>query len=229
MSDETITGSEEAERENEDSPVKGTTGEKKRHGLTEAQYAEIRERYELGKDRMSDLADEFGVSRQALQKRFKADGVTYGSRAHEIAAATGAAIKKVVAAETERYAEKRLDWIEEVRTGGYNDIKRARLIANKIVADSLKAAKPLSSVDADLKAHGRYVNSITKLIEMQLRVLEADNVISEDDLPTLRIEDLTINKILDHHRLNGVDDADELDEILKSFAGELDDAGGEGS
>lgn len=50
-----------------------------------------------------------------------------------------------------------------------------------------------------------------------MRVLEAENVINPDDLPTLRLDDLTDDKIVEFHRNNGVEDSDELDEILANF------------
>lgn len=189
--------------------------ERKNRRLSEADYARIKELYELGEKRVSELADEYGVSRQALHKRFKADEVVYGSRAAEVAAATKAAVTRAA----ERYAEKRTEWIEETRITAFNDLKRARLIANKIVAEALKAKLAIKTCDADLKAHNRYILALQKTIEMQLRVLEADNAVSEEDLPELVVSDMSDDDIREHHIRNGVTDADELAEIIEQYAG----------
>src|SRR5690606_285664 len=176
----------------ENAPEEDTQHEERRNRrLTEEERAEIREKAELGVKRIVELADEYGVTRQYLHRWFKQEGIIWGSRRDELSAAAGKGIKAAAEKNAERYAEQRMAWIEETRIAGFQDLKRARLLANKSIADALRAGRPLSSADEDLKAAHRYVRLVSQSIESTLRVLEAENVINPDDLPTLRLDDLT--------------------------------------
>ena len=105
--------------------------------LTDAQWAEIKEFYELGQKSISELAEEYGITRQALSQRFKTHGITGGSRAHEVAAAVNSGVTQAtqVAAQrqVEKYADHRNEWIEETRVAGYKALKDAERLAKNIV------------------------------------------------------------------------------------------------
>ncbi|WP_276122714.1 hypothetical protein [Pararhizobium qamdonense] len=199
--------------------------------LSESDYAEAKELYELGKMRLSDLGEKFDVSRQALHRRFKADGVEYGSRASEVQAAVSAGVKQAVAstagqqatAAIERYNDKRAEWIEETRTNGYKALKQADMLAKKIVADALKNAAAaggsstgtLASTDDDLKAVQRYQKILVENTITRLDILRANDLVDEDDLPSIHFEDLTDEDILAHHRENGlIGEGEDPDAIL---------------
>lgn len=184
------------------------SGSKKR--LTDAEFATAVELYELGKSGIAELAEDFGVSRQTLSKRFKEAGVVKASRANEIAAAVGAVQK----AQAERFADRRAELIEETRMAGLNALKQARLIGQKIVVDQMKAPAPMSGVDDDLRALGRFNKILIDNLEATLRILKADEHIDEEDLPILTIEDLTDQDILDHHKSTGaLDESATLEDI----------------
>ena len=172
--------------------------------LTDEEFAAAKELYELGKSKIFELAAEFGVSRQALSRRFKDHGVIGGSRAHELNQATAVAQKAIV----ERFAERRAELIEETRMSGITALKQARLIAQKIIVDQMRATLPLGQVDDDLKAIGRLNKILVDNITTSLAILQADEHIDEADLPILTIEDLTDNDILEHHKSTGALDAD---------------------
>lgn len=190
---------EEIEAKDETKEGSGNSGRR----LTDAEFAEARELYELGKAGLVDLADQFGVSRQALSARLKNAGAVRGSRAHEVAAAAKkAATSAPSAAATstiERFADRRSDWIEETRINGYNQLKLARGLAQKAIKDAMAAGRPIASVDDDLKAVMRLNKILCDNIEHTLHLLEADKHVDENDLPTLNIEDLTDEDILKHH------------------------------
>lgn len=172
---------------------KDDSGSRKR--LSDADFASARELYELGKAGIAELADDFGVSRQTLSKRFKDAGVVRGSRAHELSQAQGAAVKAV----QERFAEGRAQWIEETRVDGLKALKQARLIGQKIVVEAMKKNDPLSTVDDDLRALGRFNKILIDNVGKALEILRADEHVDDEDLPTLTIADLTDDDILQHH------------------------------
>lgn len=205
--------------------VEGAPAQPKR--LTDAEYAEIRELYELGTIGVKDLSVKYGISRQALHQRFQVDGVTRGSRKEELAeaarlAATKATTNSVIEKLTERYGDKRESWIEETRVNGYNALKQADMLARKIVSDAIKVSAGVMSpgvmarTDEDLKAVERFQKILSQNLSSRLELLDAKDFTSEEDLPRLIIDDLTSEDLLGHHR-NISDhelDEDEIGEIL---------------
>lgn len=188
----------DAEEIIKDEEASGTTVRR----LSDAEFAEARELYELGKSGLGDLADMFGISRQALSKRFKDAGAKKGSRAHELAAAAASAAK---AATADRYIDKRAEWIEETRIEGVKVLQQIRLLARKVVSDAMKAApaRSLASVDDDMKTVQRFNKIIVDNIASSLEILRANEHVNEEDLPKLTLEDLTNEEILQHHKNTG--------------------------
>ena len=174
-----------------------------KHQLSDADFAEIRELYELGKAGLAEIATQYGVTRQALSKRLKAVGAVKGSRAHELAAAAKtAAVSSAAAAAVaaEKFADRRAAWIEETRIQGVQALKQAQLLARKIVADQLRTGGPLAVKDEELKTVQRFNKILVDNIAAQISLLQADEHIDAGDLPALRIEDLTDEDILEHHK-----------------------------
>ncbi|OCP21910.1 MULTISPECIES: helix-turn-helix domain-containing protein [unclassified Ensifer] len=201
--------------------------------MPDADYAEAKELYELGKMRLSDLAERFNVSRQGLWKKFKKDGVVYGSRAAEVSAAVSAGVKQAVTSTVgqqvsqalERYNDKRAEWIEETRTSGYKSLKQADMLAKKIVADAVKNSASMRTTDDDLKAVARFQKILVENTLTRLDILRANDMIDEDDLPEIHFEDLTDEDILKHHRENGlIEEGEDPDAILAELNNvEIDD------
>lgn len=191
--------SEEVEAKEEIKEGSGSSGKR----LTDAEFAEAKELYELGKAGLTDLADQFGVTRQALSARLKNAGAVKGSRAHEVAAATKKAATSAPSAAAagaiERFVDKRGEWIEETRINGFRQLKLARQLAQKVIQDTIAAGRPVAAADDDLKAVMRLNKILCDNIEHTLNLLEADKHVDENDLPTLNIEDLTNEDILKHH------------------------------
>lgn len=207
------------ENENEDED-KTLSGPQRR--LSDEDFAHARELYELGKSGIPELAKEYGVSRQALFKRFKDLGIVRGSRAHELVQASTAATKAVV----ERFAEKRAELIEETNMEAVKSFKQVRMIGQKIMGDAVKASTvsatkiDLSSIDDDMRALGRYNKILVDNFNTVRAILGADEHIDEADLPILTIEDLTDQDILDHHISTGaLDENATLEDINTELSG----------
>ena len=190
---------EEVEVKEENSEGSGSSGKR----LTDAEFAEVKELYELGKAGLTELADQYGVTRQALSQRLKNAGAVKGSRAHEVAAAARKAITGAAgasaAATAERFSDKRGEWIEETRIQGFQTLKLIRGLAQKAIKDAIAAGRPVAAADDDLKAIGRYNKIAVDNLAATFELLEADKHVDENDLPTLNIEDLTNEDILKHH------------------------------
>jgi DNA-binding Lrp family transcriptional regulator len=214
-----------SEEVGEDKTMTEASGSGKR--MSDADFAEARELYELGKAGLADLAETYKISRQALSKRFKDAGAVRGSRAHEAAAAVKAAVgsgpSPTAAAAIERFADKRADWIEETRLTGIKQLKLARQLAQKVIQDAIAAGRTVSAVDDDLKAVQRFNKILCDNLQNTLDILRANEHVDEDDLPTLTLEDLTNEEILQHHKNTGAlpEDAT-LEDMLAESAPDLD-------
>lgn len=200
--------------------------------LTDAQFAEIVELYELGTMGLADLASRYGVTRQNLSKRFKDAGVRRGSRAHEIAAATKKAATGAPSATAsgilvERFADRRPGWIEETKMQGYGALKMVQQLAQKVVADHMRTATPgspspaLATIDDDLKSIQRFGKILNDNLAARLHLLDADNFVAEEDLPSLVIEDVTDDEILRVFKDNGFMPEDATIEDMEEDRAEL--------
>lgn len=216
---------EDEKSSGEGSDVDADFEKRKNKRMTEAEYAAIREQFELGLKRMVDLADEYGFTRQAIRKRFDKDQVKWGSRAHEIRKAVGTGLKAAVETTTEKYAENRLAWIEEARIAARRDAKQGIAFAKKAMKDAIDRSSSFAAADDDLKAVQRYNRIIESNYRLQFDILRAGDEVDEDDLPTLRIDDLTAERVVEFHRDQGITDVDELDEILNGYVDETGEPG----
>lgn len=212
----------------DDDEVSGSEERKPRRVLTDAEFAEIREHYELGTMGITDLGQKYNVSRQTLTTRFKAAGVVRASRAHEVANAVKNGVANAAAqsaqAAAERFVDKRADWIEETRVSGYKALKQAEMLIRKQVADGIKAGSALAAIDDNVKAARRYNLSLIENLRFRLELLKADDHVDEDDLPSLEISDLTDEDILRHHKnIDAVDEDADVDALLDTVgAGDAD-------
>ena len=186
--------------------------------LTDAEWAEIKELYELGKMKMASLADKYGISRQSLFKRFKKDGLVEGSRAHEVQAAIAEGlINSTVAAvvASERFSDKRNSWIEETRLSGYKVLKQIELLARKTLMETVTSHASMRSVDADAKSIRKFQDIFIQNTIARLEILKADEVIDEADLPKLLMEDLTNEDLINHYDMNGMlEDIEDPENLL---------------
>ena len=171
--------------------------------MTDAEFAEAMELYELGTAGISELASQFGVSRQALSQRFKSAGAVKGSRASELAAAAKKGAASASEAVAERFADNRGIWIEEARVTGVKQLRFVRQLAQKLVQDAVKAGHGVATIDDDLKSVQRFNKILVDNLESTLAVLEADKHVDVEDLPILTITDLTDDDVLEHHKGTG--------------------------
>lgn len=215
MSEVELSGSEENE-----------SGESKAKKLTEAEWGQIVEAYELGIKGIVELSREYGCTRQNLSTRFKNHGIVKGSRSHELKdAVKQAAVNNAVqaAAQAETFADRRVAWIEETRQQGYQLIKQASGIAAKAVIDAVKGGASVASVDDELKAIRRFQSIIIEGVEARLvTILRADETVDVNELPQLPIVDLTAEDIITHHQnIGALDEDTDIEELMQSVDQDL--------
>lgn len=188
-----------------DAPI--SPSERNGRPLSDAEFATARDLYETDAQSLAEIAEKFGVSRQALSQRFKTHGVVKGSRKQatlaEQAAKTAAEEKAALA---NRFETQRPGWIEESRIGGFKALRFVGQATQKLLAEAARSGKSWASLEDDLKALQRANRILVDNTAGILDVLKADEFMAEEDLPNLEISDLTDQDILDHHKRNGVFD-----------------------
>lgn len=184
------------------SDISGTSGSSPR--MSDKDFSDACDLYETGEMGLVDLARKFGVSRQALSSRFKKNKVVRNSRQP---APPPAPI---------RYTDKRGEWIEETRIESYQALRQAAALARKIAAETVKNRSAFGTADDDLKAAQRFNKILVENTKARLELLEAGDFTDEEDLPTLRVEDLTDQEILDHHKATGALEEDATLEDLRN-------------
>lgn len=203
----------------EDTPGSEAETEKKTRRLSKEEWAELVLDYEQGTAGVVELSDKFGISRQAIAKEFKLRGTMKNSRRDEYEKAKTAAATATVKV-AERYAERRAEWIEETRLQGYTALKQANALLNRRILEVYKTpGTPAASAMEDIKTLKLYQKALIENFDFRLgRLLNADDVVNEADLPNLLIEDMTVEDVIEHFKDKDlVDDDADLDELREQI------------
>lgn len=203
----------------ETSGSEAVTETKQSRRLTAEEWNELVTAYEYGTHGIVELSKKYGISRQAIDKEFKKRGTVRYSRRAEYEAMQKQQ-QAAAARVAERFAEKRAEYIEETRMQGYAALKQAVALLNKRVLDVYKMpGTPPASAMEDIKALKLYQKALIENFEFRLgRLLNADDVINEDDLPNLVVDDMTVDDVIRHFQeKNLIDEDADLDELRRQI------------
>lgn len=185
----------------------GDAGRVDRARLTDAEWERVKALWESGTVKLRELAEEFGVRIDSLQKRLKAEGVVKGARAYE----QGEAVREKVKSDAERQVER----IGHTKEQHYQYTEALAKLTMQTVLDARSGHKSFGSVDADLAALGKAMKVIALARQERYALLGLDKEdANPDELPELLVSELTpdqIEKIRRGMEQNHVDDG--LDEI----------------
>ncbi len=183
--------------------------DKKTKRPTPAEWAEARNFYELGEMRAAELANKLGVTRSALHQHFSKHKSYFASRKKEI--------EKKAEEVVSTFALKRKQRIEETKTQTYEMDSAINAYARKILSDAIKGATPLSVKEKELKALHKLtvINTLTR--QGRYHVLDADNEIDENELPSIIFDDLS-KKDMDELKRSHKEDEDDLELDLMSVS-----------
>lgn len=169
--------------------------------LTSEEYIEAQEMWMSGDYTLEDIAEKVGVSRTALAKRFKRDGLTKGSAKKTVDEAVSEQVNKVISNTTFVH-----EHVEQAFTLRKQTLQLSAMIhtyMRRILSETVQVGKPLSSREGDLKA----LDTMSKINGMNLKTLNenfdftAADADDEDTLPEFTIK---------------VMDSDDIDEIRKA-------------
>lgn len=189
--------------------------------LTPAQWAEIKELWELGTADVPEICERFGMKPETLRKRVLRAGLKKGSRAHEVAAATRAGVKAAASAAAgapvaatktaEELSAERRARIESIREEHLRYNGDLAKLAMSCIAGAVRAGRPPATEDGNLKAIERTVKTLAKIREERWELLDAHGIVNEDELPELSIKNLTD----EHIRVLRAKQASESGELIE--------------
>lgn len=173
--------------------------------LTPAIWAEIRALWATGETTLAVLSDKYGVSIRALQMHFDKEGVTKGSQARAVAASVEAKVFEAMLPDEDQTVQRAID----VREAAY---RNAILLENMIVARLEVANRDPEATFATasaLKAFAVAAQALERLHALKRAALGInDDTFRNNDLPALRIEDLSNEDLREMRARHEEDDAD---------------------
>lgn len=160
--------------------------------LLPEEYAKAKTMWASGRYTLSDISSQFGVSVQAMQKRFTKDGVKKGMDADRHAKAVQQAMEDSLINEREETA--RLIRDEKETTLKMIDQLRKRALFE--IAKTSKENLPLAAADANLKVIERAVKVVLMAYDGSARILRIDQIADGDaEVPVFRIEGMTDDEV----------------------------------
>jgi hypothetical protein len=188
---------------------KPRTSARKYTRLNPSIWAKIRAAWETGEMTLEELGDEHGVSKRTLQTHFRKHASVKGSEA----AAMAAAVKSAVFEDILGSSEVRIARGRETRIAAYEGAMRIEGLLNAQIEmagkDPSSAYKALSATK--LLAMAAQTFERTQAIKWKALGLDQDQ--DTDELPVIRIIDLSNEDIAELARRNGnEEDADLLEE-----------------
>jgi hypothetical protein len=193
--------------------------EKEERYLTEVEWAQVVELWEMGEVTLDDLAKQFKVTPGAISKGLKKRGATKGAKAAARAAAIAAAAAAGTAAAVKTFAEERKLRIEQTKTDHYNWSTTISKLAMKELLECQKKGAAFATVDANLRALRRAMAILSEARIERYELLDAKGEVDEKELPQLLIENLTEEEI---EKLRSMAEEDELEvELPKEISEEV--------
>lgn len=182
--------------------------------LTDEQWEEIRELYEMDKAGTIELSARFSVSKQAIHAYFRKHKIVRGSRL-KTATAT------VASTEAEEWAASRATKIAQVRAFQLKSHAFLQSEVMTIIRDAKAAGEAISTRGPDFKALKLAAEVLQKAREAMFDVLDKDKHVDEEGLPAFEIKDLSEDDIKELRKADEETDFGEIgafeddDEIIE--------------
>jgi hypothetical protein len=186
--------------------------------LTPTDWATIVTLAERGEKNLRELADQFGVSKQAISKGLKDRGITMGSRSDEVSGE----VDDLARAERERKVKAANLSVEQYAK--YNDALVKILM--KRVVDGSQAPGGIAAAGAEILAIKNALSSVRIAREENWEILDIKDLLGENaELPDLNVGEYTPAEIEQIRQANeeSYNEALEADPEDEEIQGILDD------
>jgi DNA-binding MarR family transcriptional regulator len=186
-----------------------TTGKK----LTPAEWATVVVLYERGDKNTRQLGEQFGVSRQAIEKGLKERGIEKASNLDEVRNDVDDAARAELA--------RRVAEANKLKSDHASYVGAITKITMKKIADANQASN-LPSINADLIVLGNAMKIVAKGRDETWKILGIDDLKDQaDQLPDLNIGEYTPDEIagiqdaIEESYQSGIEDDEEEDQGIK--------------
>lgn len=193
---------DESKETHDNTSANDQVGKKKPNRLDGAQWADAKIKWRSGQWKLTDLAGLYGITPNALWKRFDRNGVKYGSDAETYEAEMATRQLEEVAKEAaERDAARRSkkNDIEDFTLKAIDSVNKAVI---KRVSDLMKSGGGLSGAFDDIKAGKEIALMLKNNVETVKRII-GEEELDEEEMPVLRILGLDkgdVEQIQEEHR-----------------------------
>lgn len=163
-----------------------------KNNLTSEQYIAAKTKWASGNYRLKDLAEEFGISITAFNRRFARDGIKKGQDRQKHEKAISEAVEGTMIANSQRVMEMIIERKEHVHRINEHIEKRAL----NLVMEATKANKPLATVADDVKVLKMVQDIMANGYQITKAIFNVDKLEGDTEIPTvLRVETLTEEEV----------------------------------
>ena len=183
--------------------------------LSPATWSEIRAHWELGEVTLPELADRYAVAERTLQSHFAKHRTVKGAKAAEVAAT----IRQKVFEEELPDVDLVKGRAKDVRERAYrNATALEELVMNQV---EIARSDPGQAMRAATIIKGLAIaaNALDRLHDLKFRALGLDKVVDEEELPVLRI--IELSAVEEEEMRNGHASDENLDEIVDDDGAEV--------
>lgn len=219
MTDETSSGPEKAapaalEAAPADKPAAGSR-------LTPHQWAEIEAAWLYGTATGQELSDKYSISLSALSQHFKRHNIVKNAKRHEIELRAKAEIAKSAASKEATFGVLRMERIEKTKNESYQLATAITALLGRYVKEIADGTVSADTMNGKIKALERAKNVLGGAMDIRYRVLKADEIDTDDDLPELKILDLTADEIAELRKRGDEDDGERIPEVAAPDLSEI--------
>jgi predicted DNA-binding ribbon-helix-helix protein len=183
--------------------------------LSQREWLEAKALWELGNSTLDELSARYGISRDAISRRFRRDGVIKGSRASEQARE----VAKQVAEQDKADSVMLLARIKETRENHYEWSTTLAKMAVREIAEAIKNKREIAACIPNLKAIQLAAQVVKTSREERYALLGLDKGMDpSDEIPELIISEMTAEEI--HAAQRAVAMGDDGMEMLSESADE---------
>lgn len=183
--------------------------------LTPEEWDEIRNLLEYGKAKISELAQRFGVTPQAIHQYCARHKIQVGSKKHLLEKKVSTEVAKAEADKVNKHNLERRARIDETKKEHYEANKFIARNIISILAKTSTSAPPVGSPRfaeefGNIKALRAAAAALAQIRQERYAILDVDGDVDEQSLPKLIIRDLSKEEI-DLLKNMSEDDEDEFD------------------
>lgn len=184
------------------------------------EWAQIRRIWAQGTHSLQQIADQFDVRKDTLQKRLKQDGIEKGSRAHEITETIDSSVEEEMA----RQAAENTRRINDTKNNHYLFAEALAKLAMNEVMTAKNERRAFSTIDGNITALNKTAKTLEILRKERYALLGLDREDGDpEDMDELIISELSEDQIAKlQAEMRGLESPNSVDDMFELDDGDSD-------